>query len=229
MSLDTDPAADQARRYDEFHAWERARPALEAKKERELAAARHQGRVAAVTAAMPTRTAIPQALDLRAIVGDVADLGIRTDPGFRAAMARYTEARNDYWAALWTGERKKIDAAIGAIVRSTADCFAAALAVAIQEQRNNLQKVEDRLTWAERDRDQARRDLEALQQQPVAPLQVELKLPSSLPDLNVKLVPSAGVELEYDAHGRVKGTRPRGTDPVTKALKKTQAGQSIAP
>jgi hypothetical protein len=226
MSLTADPAADRARRYNEFRADEKARPALEAKKERDLAAARHQGRVAAVAAAMPTRTAIPQELDLRAI-GD--ELAIRTDAGFRAAKARFTEDRNACWAANWTGERRQIDAAMGALVRSTADCYAAAFAVAIQEERSERQRVDARLFWAERDRDEARRALEALQQQPAAPLQVELRLPDSLPDLNVNLKPSAGVELDYDAHGRVTGTRPRGPSKVTKALTATEAGKSIVP
>jgi len=76
-----------------------------------------------------------------------------------------------------------------------------------------------------------RRALEALQQQPAAPLQVELKLPGSLPDLNVNVKPSAGVEIIRDHDGNVTGTRPRGSsvDKVAKALKGTQAGQSIAP
>jgi hypothetical protein len=229
MPLIADPAADQARRYNEFHAWERAQPALETKKERALAAARGQQRAAAVAAAMPTRTAIPQSPELRAIVGDVAELAIRTDAGFRAAMARYTEARNAYWAALWTGERRQIDAAFGAIARSTADCYVAACAVAIQEQRTNLQGVEARLFWAERDRDQALKELEELRQQPAAPIKVELTLPTALPDLNVVLRPSAGVEIIRDHDGNITGTKPRGSsvDKVKQAIKKTQAGESI--
>src|SRR5450759_5007412 len=145
MSTSDTWAADHARRTSEFRELERARPALEAKKERALAAARGQQRAAAVAAAMPARTAIPQALDLRAIVGDVAELVIRTDADFRAAMARYTEARNACWATNWTGERREIDAAIGAIVRSTNDCCSAAFAVASHEERSKLQGVEARL------------------------------------------------------------------------------------
>ncbi len=228
----SDQAADVAQRWNEHRAWERARPAPEAKKERTLAAARGQGRAAAMAAAMPARTAIPQSLELRSIVGDgAAELGIRTDAGFRAAMARYTEARNAYWAALWTGERRQIDAAFGAIARSTADCYVAACAVAIQEQRTKLQGVEARLFWAERDRDQALKELEELRQQPAAPIKVELTLPDALPDLNVNVKPSAGVEIIRDHDGNVTGTRPRGSsvDKVAKALKGTQAGQSIAP
>lgn len=228
MSLPADQAADRARRYSEHRDWERALPALEAKKEQDRALARDQRRTAAVTAAMPTRTATPEPLELRAIMGG-NELDIRTDPGFRAAKVRYSEARNAYWAALWSREPKKIDAAVAAMMRSAADCYAGAFAVVDQEQRNNVQRVEDRLRWAERDRDQARRELEALQQQPVAPIKVELTLPAALPELSVHVAPSAGVELDYDAHGRVTGTRPRGSDPVTKALKKTQAGQSIVP
>jgi len=182
-----------------------------------------------VAAAMPAQTATPQALELRAIMGDGDELGIRTDPGFRAATVRYSEARNAYWAALWAGERKKIDAATASMMGSAADCYAAAFAVAVQEQRNNFQKVEDRLTWAGRDLDQARSALKALQQQPAAPLQVELKLPDSLPDLNVSVKPSAGVDVDYDAHGRVIGTRPRGPSKVTKALTATEAGKSVVP
>lgn len=227
-----DPAADRARRYSEFRASERERPALEAKKERDLVAARGQQRAAAVAAAMPAQTATPGALEVRAIVGDVAELAIRTDAGFRAAMARYTEARNAYWAALWTGERKKIDEATGAMVRSTADSYAAACAVAIQEQRGELQRVEARLFWAERDRDQALKELEELRQQPAAPIKVELTLPDALPDLNVNVKPSAGVEIVRDHAGNITGTKPRGVptvDKVKQAIKKTQAGQSIAP
>ena len=79
---------------------------------------------------MPARTATLQSLELRAIMGDGDELGIKTDPGFRAAMTRYSEARNVYWAALWTGERTKIDAATAAMMRSAADCYAAVFAVA---------------------------------------------------------------------------------------------------
>jgi hypothetical protein len=231
MPLIADPAADRARRYSEFRASERERLALEAKEERDLAAARGQKHAAATANAMPTRTAIPQSPELRAIVGDVAELAIRTDAGFRAAMARYTEARNAYWAALWTGERQQIDAAFGAIARSTADCYVAAGAVAIQEQRNKLQGVEARLFWAERDRDQALKELEELRQQPAAPIRVELTLPTALPDLNVALRPSAGVEIIRDHAGNITGTKPRGSsvDKVAKALKGTSAGQSVVP
>ncbi len=229
MPLIADPAEDRARRYSEFRTAERERPALEAKKERDLAAARGQQRAAAVAAAMPARTAIPQSPELRAIVGDVAEMAIRTDAGFRAAMTRYTESRNAYWAALWTGERRQIDAAFGAIARSTADCYVAACAVAIQEQRNKLQGVEARLFWAERDRDQALKENEELRQQPAAPIKVELTLPDTLPDMNVALRPSAGVEIIRDHAGNVTGTKPRGpsVDKVKQAIKKTQAGESI--
>ena len=64
-------------------------------------------------------------------------------------------------------------------------------------------------------------------------VQVELKLPDSLPELNVALAPSNGVEIIRDDLGNITGTRPRprgsGVDPVTKAIKKTQAGQSVVP
>jgi hypothetical protein len=62
-------------------------------------------------------------------------------------------------------------------------------------------------------------------------VQVELKLPDSLPELNVSMKPSAGVDVIRDHDGNVIGTRPRGSsvDKVAKALKGTQAGQSIAP
>jgi valyl-tRNA synthetase len=65
----------------------------------------------------------------------------------------------------------------------------------------------------------------------ITPLQVELKLPGSLPELSVNVKPSAGVEIIRDRDGNVTGTRPRGSsvDKVAKALKGTQAGQSITP
>jgi hypothetical protein len=64
-----------------------------------------------------------------------------------------------------------------------------------------------------------------------APIKVELTLPTALPDLNVNVKPSAGVDVIRDHDGNVIGTRPRGSsvDKVAKALKGTQAGQSIAP
>ena len=118
---------------------------------------------------------------------------------------------------------------MGALVRSTADCYAAAFAVAIQEERSERQRVDARLFWAERDRDQALKENEELRQQPAAPLQVELTLPAALPDLNVALRPSAGVEIIRDHAGNVTGTKPRGSsvDKVKQAIKKTQAGESI--
>jgi hypothetical protein len=133
------------------------------------------------------------------------------------------------------GHRGQIDKAARELMTRYAGCCVTALSVGIRGLTENLaEKDRDiRLLQADRDRFKEERDRafdEARESRQIpAPIKVELTLPTALPDLNVNIKPSAGVELEYDGHGRVTGTRPRGPSKVTKALTATQAGQSIVP
>jgi hypothetical protein len=232
MPLTIDQGAEQARRYSEFHDFERTGPALEAKKQRELALRRAQKRAAF---ALPkfTRSVVPPGFDLALTTSDAAiEPAVRTDPAFQSACERYAVSRRDWFVAISTGGRGAIDRAAWELSTRYTACISAVYNAGIRVMKeasaSRERLLEARIGQLTEERDRAFDEARESRQIP-APIKVELTLPTALPDLNVNLKPSTGVELDYDAHGRVVGTRPRGTDPVTKALKKTQAGGSIVP
>jgi hypothetical protein len=228
MPLIADPAAERAQRYSEFRASERARPVIEAQRERDRAALRARRRAAA--APKFTRSIVPQTFVLP---DRQFERAITTDAGYRSAVEKFAGSRRAWFTAISSGHRGQIDKAARELMTRYAGCYVMALNVGIKGLTENLAERDRdiRLLQADRDRFKEERDRafdEARESRQIpAPIKVELTLPTALPELNVNLRPSAGVELDYDAHGRVKGTRPRGTDPVTKALKKTQAGAGL--
>jgi hypothetical protein len=235
MPLTIDQAAEQVRRYSEFHASERASTAL-AKTERDLATAKRQKRASRVAAPKFTRSIAPQAFNLTLSPSDAAiEPLVRTDGAFQLAVEKYADARRNWWAAVSRGGRGAIDRAgweltvrYAAAIQTVCTVGIRAIKDASDEKDREIRLLQARLDQLTEEKDRAFEEARESRQIP-APIKVELTLPTALPDLNVNLKPSTGVELDYDAHGRVVGTRPRGTDPVTKALKQTQAGAGILP
>ena len=210
---------------DEFRAHEKAQ------EERALTLA-NQERMAAAAAPRFTRSIVPQTFVLP---DRQFERAITTDAGYRSAVERYAGSRRAWFTAISSRDRGQIDKAAWELMARYAQCYVTALNVGIKGLTENLAENERdiRLLQAERDRFKDERDRafdDAREARAIpAPLEVKVTLADALPDLNVNVKPSAGVELEYDAHGKVVGTRPRGSDPVTKAIKKTQAGQSVVP
>jgi hypothetical protein len=184
--------------------------------------------------AMPeiTQSIVPRSFDLVLGTPDASlESAIRTDGAFQLAVEKFGDARHGWWAAISTGGRIAIDRAAWELTVRYAAGIHAAYAVGIKaikeansEKDRETRELRARIDQLTEQRDRARE--EALQNaQLPAPIKVEL----TLPDLNVNVKPSAGISLDYDDQGRVVGTRPRGESWVTKALKGTQAGQSVVP
>jgi hypothetical protein len=160
---------------------------------------------------------------------------IKTDAAYRSAVEKYAGSRRAWFTAISSRDRGQIDKAAWELMARYAGCYVTPLNVGIKGLTENLaEKDRDmRLLQAERDRFKEERDRafdDAREARAIpAPIKVELTLPDALPDLNVALRPSAGVEIIRDHAGNISGTKPRGSsvDTVKQAIKKTQAGQSI--
>jgi hypothetical protein len=136
-------------------------------------------------------------------------------------MEKRTAALYESFMSEFPGKRSKSPSTDLAVRESEA---------ALADSKRDVRMLEARNEQLQAELDRAFGEVRESRQLPApVQVQVELKLPDRLPDLNVNVKPSAGVELDYDAHGRVTGTRPRGPSKVTKALTATEAGKSIVP
>ena len=168
-------------------------------------------------------------------VDPAAQSALQADAAYQLAADKFSTARARWWTVITTGSRIAIDKAAAELAAAQSACVGAAYQVAIRKLRNDLDSKAAYIESLQADRDRAMDEArESRQAQP--PLRVELALPSQIPDLNVNMRPSAGVEIERDKQGNIIGTRPRGPSSKTKpeplspnTLKAKQSQDNLEP